>query len=196
VYNTNSNQLDIQWGDIYMADLDVYDNDKIKKAQKRLRPVIIVSNDLFNKFSPTVTFVPTTSQLKPYSPAHVEIGTESGLLEESTALVECIVTLDKTILKKKVGHCSKETMNKINKAIQIQTNIVEPFDINKAKRLSSYVQNLDKRLSMVTNEDDIEFRNSCLFELKEYCSTYGKDYKFFYSDYNYSKETYKLQQVM
>jgi mRNA interferase MazF len=187
---------EVLWGDIFMADLDVYNDEKIKKAQKRLRPVLICSNNLFNKFSPTVTIIPMTSQLKTNSPAHVEVGTDSGLIKESTALVECIVTLDKTVLKNKVGRCSEETMNKINKAIQIQTNIIEPFNINKAKRLASYIQNLDKRLSMVTNEDDIEFRNSCLLELKEYCSTYGKDYKEFYQDYNYSKESYKLLKVI
>jgi mRNA interferase MazF len=186
---------EIQWGDIFMCDLDVY-NDKIKNAQKRLRPGIIVSNDLCNKFSPTVTLVPTTTQTKQKLPTHVTVGVESGLIKESIALVECIVTLDKTILNKKVGRCSEETMNKINKAIQIQTNIVEPFDINKAKRLASYIQNLDKRLNMVTNEDDIEFRNSCLLELKEYCSIYGKDYKEFYQEYNHSKESFKLLKVM
>jgi mRNA interferase MazF len=186
---------DIQWGDIFMCDLDVYNN-KIKNAQQRLRPIIIVSNNLCNKFSPTITLVPTTTQTKQKLPTHVTVGVESGLIKESVALVECISTLDKSILGKRVGRCSEETMNKINKAIQIQTNIVEPFDINKAKRLASYVRNLDKRLSMVTNEDDIEFRNSCLLELKEYCSTYGKDYKEFYQDYSYSSETYNLRKVM
>ena len=186
--------FDIQWSDIFMCDLDVY-NDKIKNTQQRLRPVIIVSNDLCNKFSPTITLVPITTQTKQKLPTHVTVGVESGLIKESIALVECISTLDKTILNKRVGRCSEETMKKINKAIQIQTNTVNPFDVTRAKRLSSYIQNLDKRLSMVSNEDDIEFRNSCLYELKEYCATYGKDYKFFYN--NEHKEKYSdMQQVM
>lgn len=177
---------DIQWGDIFLCDLDVYNNDKIKKAQKNSRPVIIVSNDLCNKFSPTVTLIPTTTQIKQNLPTHVKVGTDSGLLKESTALVECIVTLDKTILKERVGRCSEETMNKINKAIQIQTNIIEPFDINKAQRLAWSIKGIDKRLNRVENEDDLELRNTLLYELKDYCSTYGKDYKMFYN--NYSKE--------
>jgi mRNA interferase MazF len=188
--------FDIQWGDIFLCDLDVYNNDKIKKAQKKNRPVIIVSNDLCNKFSPTITLVPTTTaQTKSNLPTHVTVGTDSGLLMESIALAECIVTLDRTILKEKVGRCSEETMNKINKAIQIQTNTVNPFDVNRARRLALYIQNADKRLNMVSNEDDIEFRNSCLYELKEYCATYGKDYKFFYNN-EHNKKYPDIQKAM
>lgn len=188
---------DIQWGDIFLADLDVY-NEKIKRAQKRSRPVIIVSNNLFNKFSPTIQLVPITTQIKNSSPAHVTVGVDSGLIRESTALVECIVTLDKTILKEKVGRCSEETMNKINRAIQIQTNMINPFDINKAHRLTHLIRNLDKRLNRVICEEDIDIRNTLFCELKEYCSTYGKDYKFFYHKEEYNNQYKKdciVQQV-
>jgi mRNA interferase MazF len=189
--------FDIQRGDIFLCDLDVYNNDKIKNAQKSSRPIIVVSNDLCNKFSPTITLIPTTTQSKQNLPTHVVVGVDSGLIRESIALVECITTLDKTILSKKVGRCSEDTMKRINKAIQIQTNIINPFDISKAKRLASYIQNADKRLNNVMNDEDLEFRNSYLYELKEYCGSYGKDYKFFYNEVNYFKnEFYNIQQVM
>jgi hypothetical protein len=90
-------------------------------------------------------------------------------------------------------------MNKINKAIQVQTNFINPFDINKAKHLAQQIKTLDKRLNLVVSEEDIEFRNTFLCELKEYCSTYGKDYSFFYNreEYNnYSNKYYNVLQAI
>lgn len=188
--------FDIYRGDIFMGDFNVY-NDKIKNAQRNLRPAIVSSNDLCNKFSPTITLIPLTSQTKTDLPTHVIVGVESGLLRESIALVECMATLDKTILIKRVGKCPEYIMKQIERAIQIQNGIINPFDLGKAKRLASYIQSLDKRIEYVQDRDDIEFRNSCLYELKEYCNSYGKNYKLFYSEVkNTEYKYYNVQQVM
>lgn len=172
---------DVLRGNIFLCDFDVYNNDKIKNTQKASRPAIVVSNDLCNRYSPTITLIPITSQVKQNLPTHVVVGIENGLLRQSIALVECITTLDKSILSKQVGHCSDYTMREIDRAIQIQNGIINPFDISKARRLATYIQSLDKRININQNKDDIEFRNGCLFELKEYCDSFGKNYKLFYN---------------
>ena len=115
----------ISRGEIYMADLGV----GLGSVQGGTRPVVIVSNSLNNKFSPTVNVLPITSQTKNNIPVHVNIGIESGLPKESTVLVEQILTVDKRKLTKQLGNCTREIMGKIAKAIILQTELTEYLDV-------------------------------------------------------------------
>ncbi len=115
----------ISRGEIYMADLGV----GLGSVQGGTRPVVIVSNSLNNKFSPTVNVLPITSQTKNSIPVHVNIGIESGLPKESTVLVEQILTVDKRKLTKQLGNCTREIMGKIAKAIILQTELTEYLDV-------------------------------------------------------------------
>lgn len=108
--------MEILRGDIYMADLSpVYGSE-----QGGLRPVLVVQNNVGNKFSPTVIIVAITSKLhKAKIPTHVELKSTCGLPLNSIALCEQLRTIDKARLKDKVGSLSDFEMRLINSAIAI-----------------------------------------------------------------------------
>lgn len=108
--------MEILRGDIYMADLSpVYGSE-----QGGVRPVLIVQNNVGNKFSPTVIVVAITSKLhKAKIPTHVELKSTCGLPLNSIALCEQLRTIDKARLKDKVGSLSDFEMKIINNAITI-----------------------------------------------------------------------------
>jgi mRNA interferase MazF len=109
----------IRRGDIWMADLRI---GTIGSEQGEIRPVVVVQNNIGNKFSPTVTIVPLTSRIKNNLPTHVEIS-DSCLTALSIALVEQIRTIDKSRLIRHIGRISKSIMNQINEAIAIQVGL-------------------------------------------------------------------------
>ena len=110
----------IRRGDIWIADLRI---GTIGSEQGEIRPVVVVQNNIGNKFSPTVTIVPLTSRIKKMLPTHVEIS-DSCLTALSIALVEQIRTIDKSRLIKHMGKLNKNIMIKINNAIAIQMGLV------------------------------------------------------------------------
>ena len=86
-----------------------------------MRPVLIVQNDVGNRFSPTVIAAAITSQKdKAKLPTHIRLteGT-SGLARESIVLLEQIRTLDKRRLKERIGELPPEAMSRVNRAILI-----------------------------------------------------------------------------
>ena len=108
----------VKRGDIFYADLSPV----IGSEQGGIRPVIIIQNDIGNKYSPTVIVAAITSQInKAKLPTHVEISSEEyGLNRDSVVLLEQIRTLDKKRLKEKIGHINDETIiNKINNALGV-----------------------------------------------------------------------------
>ena len=109
--------MNIKRGDIYYADLSPV----IGSEQGGLRPVLIVQNDVGNKYSPTVIAAAITSKMgKTKLPTHIDvIGTETGLAKDSVVLLEQIRTIDKKRLKEKMGHLDQSTMNSVNNAISV-----------------------------------------------------------------------------
>lgn len=108
-------------GDIYMATLDT---DSEGSLQSGIRPVLIVSNDKANEFSPVITIIPITSKLgKKRLPTHVYMKS-CGLDRPSMALAEQITSINKTRLTRKVGSI-KETIyeQRIKNAIGIQLSM-------------------------------------------------------------------------
>ncbi len=106
----------IKRGDIYYADLSPV----IGSEQGGMRPVLIVQNDVGNKFSPTVIAAAITSQVnKAKLPTHIEISPHCGLSRESVILLEQVRTIDKARLKEKMGHIDEETMDLVNRAISV-----------------------------------------------------------------------------
>jgi len=107
----------IKRGDIYYADLSPV----VGSEQGGIRPVLIVQNDVGNRYSPTVIAAAITSRLgKTRLPTHIEISPgEIGLQKESVVLLEQIRTLDKQRLKEKMGHLDNEQMDRIDRAISI-----------------------------------------------------------------------------
>ena len=103
-------------GEIYIADL----NPHIGSEQGGVRPVLIVQNDVGNRYSPTVIAAAITSQMnKAKLPTHVELSPVSGLQKNSVLLLEQLRTIDKTRLQSKVGEVSADTMQKVNNALMI-----------------------------------------------------------------------------
>ncbi len=112
--------MEFKRGDIFLASL----GNVIGSEQKGTRPVLIVQNDIGNKYSPTVIIVPITSKVKSSLPTHIPIKTiHSGLEKDSVILVEQIRTIDKSRLKYKIGSLDISIMEKVKNALKISLNI-------------------------------------------------------------------------
>ena len=109
--------MTVKRGDIYYADLSPV----VGREQGGLRPVLIVQNDIGNKYSPTVIAAAITSRLgKAKLPTHIDVYAERfGLVKDSVILLEQIRTIDKTRLREKMGHIDDVLMQKVNNAITI-----------------------------------------------------------------------------
>ncbi len=106
----------VKRGDIYYADLSPV----VGSEQGGIRPVLIVQNDIGNRYAPTVIAAAVTSKLdKAKLPTHIELSLTSGLPKNSVVLLEQLRTLDKVRLQDKVGELSEETMKKVNGALMI-----------------------------------------------------------------------------
>jgi mRNA interferase MazF len=116
------NGTQIKRGDIYFADL----SGSVGSEQKGIRPVIILQNNIGNKYSPTLTVAPLTSHIsKKRLPTHVGlVADEHGLPMDSVVMVEQIVTLDKSRLVKYLSKINdSHIIRKINNAILIQCGL-------------------------------------------------------------------------
>lgn len=104
-------------GDIYMADLSPV----VGSEQGGIRPVLIIQNDIGNKYAPTVIVTAITSQLtKAKMPTHVELPSiQSNLPKDSVALLEQVRTLDKRRMRNKITTLSDEKMKEVNRALLI-----------------------------------------------------------------------------
>jgi mRNA interferase MazF len=115
--------LIIKRGDIFYADLSPV----VGSEQGGVRPVLIVQNDIGNKYSPTVIAAAITSQInKAKLPTHIEISAkEYGLQKDSVILLEQIRTIDKKRLREKNGHLDDELMEKVNEALGISFGLTD-----------------------------------------------------------------------
>ncbi|MDD3571096.1 MAG: type II toxin-antitoxin system PemK/MazF family toxin [Lachnospiraceae bacterium] len=111
----------VKRGDIFYADLSPV----IGSEQGGIRPVLIVQNDIGNKYSPTVICAAITSQInKAKLPTHIEIdASRYTLVKDSVVLLEQIRTIDKKRLREKVSHLDEEIMSKVNTALIISLAI-------------------------------------------------------------------------
>lgn len=107
----------IKRGDIFYADLSPV----VGSEQGGLRPVLIIQNDVGNRYSPTVIAAAITSRMgKTRLPTHIDIHADRvGLAKDSVILLEQIRTLDKRRLKEKMGHLDSAVMNQVNNAIAV-----------------------------------------------------------------------------
>ena len=115
--------MNIKRGDIYYADLSPV----VGSEQGGVRPVLIVQNDVGNRFSPTVIAAAITSQQsKANLPTHIKLETgESGLSKNSIVLLEQIRTIDKHRLKEKMGRLDEESMKQVNEALSVSFGLGE-----------------------------------------------------------------------
>jgi mRNA interferase MazF len=113
--------LNIKRGDIYYADLSPV----IGSEQGGVRPVLIVQNDVGNKYSPTVIAAAITSQqFKTKLPTHISVDAAvCGLSKNSVVLLEQIRTLDKQRLREKMGNLPENDMSRINNALSLSVGL-------------------------------------------------------------------------
>ena len=113
--------MNIKRGDIYYADLSPV----VGSEQGGLRPVLIIQNDVGNRYSPTVIAAAITSRMgKNRLPTHIDIHADKvGLAKDSVVLLEQIRTLDKRRLKERMGHLDDKTMQTVNSAIAVSFGI-------------------------------------------------------------------------
>ena len=110
--------MQIKRGDMFYADLSPV----VGSEQGGIRPVLIIQNDMGNKYSPTVIAAAITSQMnKTGLPTHINIDSETcGLKSNSVVLAEQIRTIDKSRLKEKIGHIEDEKIiDQVNNALGV-----------------------------------------------------------------------------
>jgi mRNA interferase MazF len=111
----------VKRGDLYYADLSPV----IGSEQGGVRPILIIQNDVGNKYSPTVIVAAITSQInKAKLPTHIEITAQDfGLPKDSVVLLEQIRTIDKKRLREKIGRFDDDLMRSIDDALKISIGL-------------------------------------------------------------------------
>lgn len=114
---------EIKRGEVYYADLSPV----VGSEQGGIRPVLVIQNDIGNKYSPTIIAAAITSQInKAKIPTHIEIGaTEVGLPKDSVVLLEQLRTLDKRRLKEKIGVLNFSKMKMVDDALLISLGFIQ-----------------------------------------------------------------------
>ncbi|NRD77615.1 type II toxin-antitoxin system endoribonuclease NdoA [Bacillus sp. BRMEA1] len=113
----------VKRGDVYFADLSPV----VGSEQGGVRPVLVIQNDIGNRFSPTVIVAAITAQIqKAKLPTHVEIDAKRyGFERDSVILLEQIRTIDKQRLTDKITHLDDEMMEKVDDALQVSLGLIE-----------------------------------------------------------------------
>jgi mRNA interferase MazF len=109
----------IRRGDVFYADLSPV----VGCEQGGIRPVLIIQNDIGNRYSPTVIVVAITSKLKKELPTHVEIGCMEPLQKNSVVLLEQIRTIDRIRLLEYIGSLSELRMISIDQALSLSLGL-------------------------------------------------------------------------
>jgi len=109
--------MEVHRGEVFYADLSPV----VGSEQGGVRPVLIVQNDVGNKFSPTVIAAAITSQkYKTNLPTHIQVhANDCGLAKDSIVLLEQVRTLDKRRLRERMGNLAPDDMNRINRALSV-----------------------------------------------------------------------------
>lgn len=114
----------VKRGDIYYADLSPV----VGSEQGGMRPVLIVQNNVGNKYSPTVIVAAITTKIeKGKMPTHVEVGADKGLEKNSVVLLEQVRTIDKQRLRDQVTHLDTKTMNMVDDALAISIGLSNQY---------------------------------------------------------------------
>ncbi len=111
----------VKRGDIFYADLSPV----IGSEQGEVRPVLVIQNDIGNKYSPTIIIAAITSQInKARLPTHIEINApDFGLPKDSVVLLEQIRTIDKKRLREKIGKFDEDMMKHVDEALKISLGL-------------------------------------------------------------------------
>ncbi|NLJ98573.1 MAG: type II toxin-antitoxin system PemK/MazF family toxin [Tissierellia bacterium] len=113
----------VKRGDIFYADLSPV----VGSEQGGIRPVLVIQNNIGNKYSPTIIIAAITSRInKAKLPTHVEINApEYGLPKDSVVLLEQVRTIDKKRLREKIGRFTEEMMDNVDECLKISLGLTD-----------------------------------------------------------------------
>lgn len=116
--------MQVKKGDLYFADLSPV----VGSEQGGIRPVLVVQNNVGNKYSPTIIVAAVTSQKnKANLPTHVEIAADgNGLSKNSIVLLEQLRTIDKKRLKERIGTINQDRLPDVDEALGVSLGITNP----------------------------------------------------------------------
>ena len=195
---TNVKNIEIKRGDIFYAKLN-----GVGSVQCKIRPVMVLSNNLNNKYAPTLQVCPLTSKLKNNLPIHFDLE-GFGLNKKSTFLGEQLTIIDKSqLVSDKIGSVDEFTLRRAEKAILIQLSMRHIDGVKDSllymrmdKQLKKEIINILKSIrsieELISNKDTSELfvkialkeRESKLIKLKNICDDNGFDYNDFYDRYD------------
>ncbi|AUJ31432.1 MAG: type II toxin-antitoxin system PemK/MazF family toxin [Liquorilactobacillus nagelii] len=114
---------EVKRGDIFFADLSPV----VGSEQGGKRPVLIIQNNIGNRYSPTVVVAAITAQIqKPKMPTHVGLKAEKvGIERDSVVLLEQIRTIDKQRLQDKITHITNQKMQQIDQAVCVSLGLTD-----------------------------------------------------------------------
>ena len=123
VASAEDEKLAIKRGDVFFADLSPV----VGSEQGGTRPVLIIQNDIGNRFSPTVIVAAITAQIqKAKLPTHVEItAAKHGFERDSVILLEQVRTIDKSRLTDKITHLDDALMKQVDEALQVSFGLIK-----------------------------------------------------------------------
>ncbi len=123
VASPEDEKLAIKRGDVFFADLSPV----VGSEQGGTRPVLIIQNDIGNRFSPTVIVAAITAQIqKAKLPTHVEItAARHGFERDSVILLEQVRTIDKSRLTDKITHLDETLMKQVDEALQVSFGLIK-----------------------------------------------------------------------
>ncbi|RSL33742.1 type II toxin-antitoxin system PemK/MazF family toxin [Salibacterium salarium] len=122
-HNHHQSKKVVKRGDVFFADLSPV----VGSEQGGVRPVLIIQNDIGNRFSPTVIVAAITAQIKKAKlPTHVEIDAAKHRFDrDSVILLEQIRTIDKQRLTDKITHLDEDTMDRVKNGLAISLGVEE-----------------------------------------------------------------------
>ncbi|NFH90869.1 type II toxin-antitoxin system PemK/MazF family toxin [Clostridium botulinum] len=136
-------KADIKRGEIYYANI----RDGFMHG---ITAVVIVQNDIGNKYAPTCIVIPITSKFnKAKLPTHVEIGINTGLKKDSVILCECITTISKNNLLEKIGEISKEDIKNVENATDVSLGSKLPIQASKIFASDSSLSDEERKVDSI-----------------------------------------------
>lgn len=124
--------LQCKRGDMFFADLGPF----FGSEQGGVRPVVILQNDVGNRYSPTTIIAPLSSKIytKAHLPTHCFLPAENGLQKKSIVLLEHTQAIDKKRLSNYIGHLDEKSMSKIDQALAISIGLLDISGKDKTKK--------------------------------------------------------------
>jgi len=171
-------------GGMYFGRLDGIDSE-----QKNTRPILIVSNDIGNKYSDILLGIPISTKRKVSNKINVTIGTEYGLPTVSDILCNQIRVMSKRRfyvngIPWKIGTLDDKKMQEVRNVLEFQLGFESTFfNESDALELAKHIRILQQNISVKQSKDLLSILNEKIKELSNYCSKHNKDYSFVMSEY-------------